>query len=275
MTIFEETRDFPGADLDLSRMPGHWLLARMGKRVLRPGGLELTRRMLEGLAITASDRVVELAPGLGTTAGLALQREPASYVGVERDPAAVAATQRLLRAGRDECRQGVASRTGLDSSSATVMYGEAMLTMQTATQKEGIVQEAFRLLRPGGRYGIHELALTPDNLSDAEKNEVMRELSAVIHVGARPLTVSEWRTVIEGAGFEIVEASTAPMHLLEPMRVLRDEGPTGVLRIAFNLARTPVARRRVLAMRAVFRKFEDQMCAVMLIARKPEGDASK
>ena len=41
----------PGSKLDVSRMPGHWLLARLGKRVLRPGGSELTRALLDGLAI--------------------------------------------------------------------------------------------------------------------------------------------------------------------------------------------------------------------------------
>ncbi|MEZ4790281.1 MAG: hypothetical protein R2811_09715 [Flavobacteriales bacterium] len=30
-------------DLDLHKAQGHLLLARMGKRVLRPGGMELTR----------------------------------------------------------------------------------------------------------------------------------------------------------------------------------------------------------------------------------------
>ena len=50
------------------KMPGHWLLAKMGKRVLRPGGLELTRRLLSELAVTAVDDVVEFAPGLGITA---------------------------------------------------------------------------------------------------------------------------------------------------------------------------------------------------------------
>ncbi len=39
----------PGEDLDASTMPGHWLLARLGKRVLRPGGLELTRHLVESL----------------------------------------------------------------------------------------------------------------------------------------------------------------------------------------------------------------------------------
>ena len=32
------TEPIPGNELAVDRMPGHWLLARMGKRVLRPGG---------------------------------------------------------------------------------------------------------------------------------------------------------------------------------------------------------------------------------------------
>lgn len=30
---------------------GHWVLAKLGKRVLRPGGLELTRLMLDEMDI--------------------------------------------------------------------------------------------------------------------------------------------------------------------------------------------------------------------------------
>jgi hypothetical protein len=59
------------------KMQGHWLLARAGKRVLRPGGLPLTRRMLRALTITPKDRVVEFAPGLGVTAEMVLRRRPA------------------------------------------------------------------------------------------------------------------------------------------------------------------------------------------------------
>jgi hypothetical protein len=43
------------------KLPGHWLLAKLGKRVLRPGGLELTRGMLERLNIQPRDAVVEFA----------------------------------------------------------------------------------------------------------------------------------------------------------------------------------------------------------------------
>ncbi|RIK71873.1 MAG: methyltransferase type 11, partial [Planctomycetota bacterium] len=69
----------------LDKLPGHWLLAKMGKRVLRPGGVALTRRLLDALAISEADDVVEFAPGLGFTARLALDRRPRSYTAVERD----------------------------------------------------------------------------------------------------------------------------------------------------------------------------------------------
>jgi ubiquinone/menaquinone biosynthesis C-methylase UbiE len=268
MDAHHDTADLPGTHLDLSRIPGHWLLARMGKRVLRPGGLELTRQMLEGLGITPSDHVVELAPGLGTTTRIVLQHDPATYVGVERDEGAVRSTRSVLRSGRDECRRGNASSTGLDDAAATVIFGEAMLTMQTARQKDAIIREAHRVLKAGGRYAIHELALAPDDLPEIEKDEIAKALSDVIRVGARPLTVSEWRQLLESGGFTVEVTKIAPMHLLEPARIIADEGLAGTLKIALNVLRQPAARRRIAAMRAVFNRYESKMCAVAIVARK-------
>ena len=273
MTGSAPTHDqLPGAGLDIAKMPGHWLLARMGKRVLRPGGLELTRRMLDGLAIGSEDAVVELAPGLGTSARLALRYNPASYTGVERDQSAVVPVRRILAGPNRRCLTGTAANTGLEDASATVVFGEAMLTMQTPAQKKAIVREALRVLRPGGRYGIHELALEPDDLSDEIKEQVSHDLSSVIHVGARPLTSLEWRSLLESEGFEVRTEAVAPMHLLEPRRLIRDEGLRGVLRILFNVLRTPAARRRILAMRGMFRRHQDVMCAVTFVATRPEGE---
>jgi SAM-dependent methyltransferase len=263
-------RELPGAHLDYTKMPGHWLLAHMGKRVLRPGGLELTTRMLDALGIGPDDRVVEFAPGLGATARLALARKPAAYTGIERDDAAASCVRRILTDSRDRCLVGTASATGLEDESATVVYGEAMLSMHTATQKAAIVREAFRLLEPGGRYGIHELGLEPDTLDGPVKDEVMRDLSAAIHVGARPLTASEWRAVLEAEGFTVEAQATAPMLLLEPRRMVADEGFGGALMVAFNILRKPEARRRVVAMRRVFQKHRDKLSAITLVARKPE-----
>ncbi|MDX2530968.1 hypothetical protein [Streptomyces europaeiscabiei] len=94
----------PGDGLDAARMPGHWLLARLGKRVLRPGGVELSRWMLDALGVDPQDRVVELAAGLGATARLTLARRPAAYTAVDRDAAAVAALSALAAPGPTNVR---------------------------------------------------------------------------------------------------------------------------------------------------------------------------
>ena len=240
----------------------------MGKRVLRPGGLELTQRMLDALGIRTSDDVVEFAPGLGVTARATLERSPHSYIGIERDEDAARLVRRYLSGENRQCLVGRAEETGLADASASVVYGEAMLTMQTAAQKKSILAEAARVLRAGGRYGIHELSLMPDDLHDAIKSEIQQALSHAIHVGARPLTAKEWQALFAGHGFVVETQINAPMHLLEPRRFVRDEGLPRTLRFLWNLARTPVARRRILAMRATFRRYAEHLTATAIVAVK-------
>jgi SAM-dependent methyltransferase len=252
----------------VEKMPGHWVLASMGKRVLRPGGLELTRWLLDALAIDASDDVVEFAPGLGATARITLARNPHSYTSVERDRDAAAAVEKYLAGNTQRCIVGSAEATGLPDGCASVVYGEAMLSMQPATAKANIVGEAARLLRPGGRYGIHELCLVPDDVSETIRESVRRELSSDIHVGVRPLTVREWQETLSAAGLEIVARQTAAMHLLEPRRIVKDEGLLRTIRFIWNVATHPAARQRVRSMRNVFRKFSENLAAVAIVARK-------
>ncbi len=240
----------------------------MGKRVLRPGGLELTLRMLDALGIRTSDDVVEFAPGLGVTARATLARGPHSYIGIERDEDAARLVRRYLSGESRQCLVGRAEETGLADGSANVVYGEAMLTMQTAAQKKSIIAEAARVLRAGGRYGIHELSLMPDDLHDAIKSEIQQALSDAIHVGARPLTAKEWQALFAGQGFVVETQINAPMHLLEPRRFVRDEGLPRTLRFLWNVARTPAARRRILAMRATFRRYAEHLTATAIVAVK-------
>lgn len=259
----------PGADLQTHKMPGHWLLARLGKKVLRPGGIELTRLLLASLDIQPQDKVVEFAPGLGATTELALQKNPASYLAVERDETAAATLRRKFSEAKCEFRTGSANATGLPDGCASIVYGEAMLTMQTPEMKKQIVSEAARLLRPGGRYGIHELCLVPDGLDEQTQRTIYEALSGSIHVGARPLRVGQWHTLLEEAGFVVTQEHHAPMELLEPARLIQDEGLGGALHIIWNALHDEEALARVREMRAVFSRYRDHLSAVAITAQKP------
>jgi SAM-dependent methyltransferase len=258
-----------GGGLESKKMPGHFLLARLGKRVLRPGGRELTGWLVDTVGLDRSDRVVEFGPGLGATARILLACEPASYTGVERDETAANVTRDYLVKDSQGCVVASAESTGLPQGESTVVIGEAMLTMQREQRKREIVAEAWRLLAPGGRYAIHELAFVPDDVDPAVEDEVAGELSKTIHVGARPLTAAAWRQMLSEQGFTVRDETIVPMALLEPRRLIEDEG-FRVLRIAANLLRDRDARKRVMGMRRVFRRHSDHLVAIGMVAIKPE-----
>lgn len=263
----------PQSDRDPAHLQGHWLLARIGKHVLRPGGKKLTERMLANADIAGKD-VVEFAPGLGLTTRAILERDPKSYRGVDRDPQVVDIISKLTSEKATipaSCVQRDAADTGLESNSADVVIGEAMLTMQTERGKQAIIGEAFLLLRAGGTYSIHELGLQPDNLDESVKDEVRKALARSIKVNARPLTEQEWRELLEAEGFEVLWRGKEPMALLDMKRNIADEGIGGVLRILRNVLGNKDIRARVLNMKHTFDKYSNELTGIAFVVRKPEA----
>ena len=261
------TRSGPEA----ARMQGHWLLARLGQRVLRPGGIGLTRRLLSAAAPAPGERVVELGPGVGRTAELLLASRPSSYRAVDPNPEGRDQVAAILdKHPGAEYVVADAAATGLPDASADLVVGEAMLTIQSDEHKRAVVAEAVRVLAPGGRYAIHELALRGDRSAE-ELDAVRRTISRTIKVGARPLPLGDWRKLLTEAGLEVEWTGTAPMHLLEPRRLIEDEGLLGAARFWRAVRRTPGARDRVRAMRQSFRLQGELLTAVGVVARKPSA----
>ena len=247
---------------------GHWMLAKLGKRVLRPGGIELTKVLMESMEIGPEDDVVELAPGLGLTASIACLQNPRTYTGVDRNEQAVAAAKKHIHFDRANMVIGDAAKTGLPDNYASKVYGEAMLTMHPIVIKQEIIQEAARILKPGGYYGIHELCVQPDDISDIDKKKIFKDLGANMRVHAHPLTLTEWKKLLEAVGFNVIKTATSPMALLELKRMIQDEGLGRTLKIILKVLTHAKIRRRVLHIREMFRRHANDIEAVAIIAQK-------
>lgn len=263
----------PESDRPVESQGGHWILASVGKKVLRPGGRETTDWLLSRLNLAGAD-VVEIAPGLGTTARELLAAGPSTYTALDQDRDACEQVAQLLRShpewgGTEQKVLNVsAAETGLPDGCADVVIGEAMLTMQGAKAKKAIMAEAHRILRPGGIYAIHEMALVPDDVPEDIATAIRRRLAQVIKVNARPLTRPEWADAAREAGFTLSDSYTTTMSLLEPRRLLADEGPLGVATMMVNIARKPDVRRRVLAMRSTFTEYKEHLAGIGMILTK-------
>ncbi len=252
----------------IEKQSGHWFLAKIGKKVLRPGGKKLTKKMVELLNINTNDTVVEFAPGLGYTSSIILNKKPASYTGIDLDEKIIENLNQKFEDNKAIFRLGNAAETNLENHSQTKVFGEAMLTMHADHRKSEIIKEAYRILKKEGYYAIHELALKPNNIPDEIKKNIQKELAVTMNVNARPLTIVEWTNLMKAEGFEIIETTISEMHLLEPSRIIDDEGFIGFLNILKNITTQPEVRERVLQMKKVFKKYEEHLCAFVMVAKK-------
>ncbi|MBS1848996.1 MAG: class I SAM-dependent methyltransferase [Actinobacteria bacterium] len=257
---------------DTERVAGFALLGSLGKRVLRPGGAELTTRLLDELAIGPDDDVVEIAPGRGRTARLILEHRPASYVGIDRDPAAQRSITPLLHGPRQRFLLGSVARTGLDDGECSVAVGEAVLTMHPRSTKAQIVAELARVVRPGGRIGLHEVAFQlHDTHHDVdndtlEQTRIRTELTSHFRVSFNAMTMADWTDLLAEAGFMLATVHRAPLRLLEPDRIIADEGVVGAARFAANVLADPRTRARIAHMRAAMRRNAPSLRAVAMVA---------
>lgn len=253
---------------DYAKAQGHWILARMGKRVLRPGGRELTEKLIGLLDINSSDDIAEFAPGLGFTAEKALEKRPKSYTGIDLNADVIALLEQKLKGKNINFVLANAAETSLPDSSKDKVWGEAMLTMHADHRKTEIIREAHRILKKGGLYAIHELSLLPNDLDKEKKAVIQKDLALSIKVNARPLTESEWMDLLVKEGFKIRKIETNTMRLLQLGRIISDEGFFRTIKIVFNILTHPTAMRRILNIRRTFQKHKKNIHAIALVAEK-------
>lgn len=270
MDVATKTPTLVAEDKSMETMPGYLLLARLEKKVLRPGGIELTRKMLAALDITEADHVIEYAPGTGVTAGLTLEKNPASYTAIEKDPGlAKLLEERLLTAPRRRCIVADASKPiDLPDQCATVIYGESMMTIHSPERKESMIREVHRMLRPDGLYAMQEISLFPSEIDADLAKAMLRDIKQAVRHPAWPNTVGQWRTFLDQNGFEVIEEFQRPVLLLEPERLLEDEGAENALRFSWNVIDSEIALKRIREIRSVFQRYRENLCGYCVVCRK-------
>ncbi len=267
MVIANDDESAAGEGASIESVPGHVFLAKMGKKLLRPGGRRATEELFTLADLKPGERVCEIATNRAVTA-----MELAGRFGVEVD--GVDASEDFLSlARRNVAARGLQDRVRLhvgkghelpfDDGSFDVVTAEAVITMLPLKRKAETVTEAARVLRPGGRLVIHELAWADDT-----ETEIQKELVAAIRHGANPLTMEQWKALATEAGLGDVTVRTGMMSLMSPRGLIRDEGIGGVCRIGFNVLRTRGAFSRFKTMARFFRRHHQRLRYIVMCAVK-------
>lgn len=166
-----------------------------------PGGLTLTRQLFDRVELAAGQRLVDVASGRGTSALLAAAEYGAVVEGVDLSAANVAlATGAAASAGltdRADFHRGDAENIPLPDRCADVVLCECALC--TFPDKPTAIAEMARLLVPGGRIGITDVAADRSRLPD-ELTGLTAWIACV--ADARPLT--EYADLATAAGLRVL-----------------------------------------------------------------------
>lgn len=195
-----------------------------------PGGLDLTRHVARSLALRPGERVLDVASGPGATAFLLASEFGVTVDGVELGEQSVAqATEAAAArdlAGSVRFHLGDAERIPLPDACVDAVVCECAFC--TFPDKATAAAEMARVLRPGGRVGITDVALDPARL-DAELQSLAGWVSCM--ADARP--VAEYERLLGDAGLAVTRTEAHDDALGEMVEQI-----DGRLR-AFRLAKVP------------------------------------
>jgi ubiquinone/menaquinone biosynthesis C-methylase UbiE len=183
-----------------------------------PGGPALTRRLADALELRPGQEVLDLACGVGTTAGLLAQERGVTVTGVDLGIVQVdQARARASRLGLDKLlRFEVGDAEGLPVGNGRFDAVVCECAFCTFPDKRTAAAEIARVLRPGGQVGITDVWLEPDRL-EADLAGIAGRIACI--ADAQPIT--KIRDLFAASGFQITTTERHDQALADMIEQIR------------------------------------------------------
>ena len=165
-----------------------------------PGGLELTRRLARSLGLRSGQKVLDVASGPGATAFLLAAEFGVEVEGVDLGEQSVAkANAKAAEQGiEQQVRFTVGDAEALPLADASVDAVVCECAFCTFPDKATAARELARVLRPGGRLGITDVALDPTRLDDE-----LRSMAGWVACLADARPLDEYVSLLEAEGLRV------------------------------------------------------------------------
>ena len=173
-------------------------LAKLGISSAHPGGMALTKMLLNYVKLHPSERILDVGCGTGETSVYIAQNFGSHVVAVDNHPLMVArAKERIKRAGVPvELHQANVEELPFQVGSFDKVLAESV-TVFTDIKKA--LKEYNRVLKPGGR--LIDVEMTSERfLTPIEESEI-KKVYGINNV----LTASQWEDALRRAGFQYIE----------------------------------------------------------------------
>jgi ubiquinone/menaquinone biosynthesis C-methylase UbiE len=128
------------------------------------------------------------------------------------------ANENKRKAGADnvEFLKGEIEHIPLPDNSVDVIISNCVINL--SADKDGVLREAFRVLKPGGRFAVSDV-VTRGDISP----EIRRSILLWVGCVAGALEESEYRSKLAAAGFEGIEVEPTRVYHVEDARQFLSE----------------------------------------------------
>ena len=203
------------------------------------------------LALEAGQTVLDLGSGGGIDVLLSAKRVgPTGKVyGLDMTAGMLAlARENQKKAGATnvEFLEGTIEHIPLPAASVDVIISNCVINL--SSDKDAVLREAFRVLKPGGRFAVSDVVLLGEIPAD-----VRRSMELWVGCVAGALGADEYVSKLTQAGFEAAEVEPWRVYDVEDARAFLGEAGLDVDRVA------PLVK--------------DKVASAFIRARKPQADA--
>ena len=207
------------------------------------GGRLATKALAESLKLRADHKTLDIGCGLGGTARFLATAYGCKVEGIDLTPEYISVGNELneLADLSDQINLTVASATDLPMADAQFDRISMLHVGMNIADKKKLMQEAARVLSPGGLFGIYDVMLTGADpiaypvpwASDASTSFIAN--------------AEDYKSALKAAGFEIVEVEDKRVVALEfvekVMTRFAKNKPPPLERVHFNRFGIPPRRR--------------------------------
>jgi SAM-dependent methyltransferase len=197
---------------------------------LHPGGLDITSELAGLCEVRQGTFVLDVASGTGETACFLARKFGARVVGLDRSPSMIARSVAKHGPNSPEVSflRADAHQVPFPDNCFDVAISECTLCL---LNKSRVIGEMVRVLKPGGRLGMHDLYWetgAPERLK-----RTLLEIE-----GERPETLEGWASLFRAAGLAGIVTVDKKELISRWMRTCRQQlGLSGQVALALKAAR--------------------------------------
>lgn len=216
----------------------------VGLSVLHPGGLKATEKLAENLKINRNTKVIDIACGKGTTAVLLAQKFGCQVVGVDISDELIDEAKKLARkSGVKDLttfQVGDALALSFSDDEFDVAISQAMLIL--VGDKLKAIQEAMRVIKPGGSAGWIELSWKQPP-SEKFLDEATNEMCAYCMENVN--TFEAWEEIFKKAGVKNIVVEKNSMEFNGMKSMIADKGISKMFNVMFKYIGNSRIRNRM------------------------------